>query len=181
MLSSKLFVVTPVSKPTHLAGINHSHAVKHIQGAAVFGFRSQEVALRLAYGIDNRITLDKTPFLCEELVEPFSHLSVGQDLVLKSKAPLPGTPLYNVQVEKVDESQVAMYCSALQISTIILDFSSSYDSLYVKEIISPERSLAFSAGYLSYIYDSVHVVDEMNEIELDIDNFGDDIDINDFI
>lgn len=173
-----MFVVTPVSKPTHLAGINHSHAVKHIQGAAVFAFRSHEAALRLAYSIDDRVTLDKTPVLCEELLEPFSHLTIGQDLVLKSKAPLPGTNLYNVQVAKVNEDQVAMYCSALQISTVVLDFSSSYDSLYVKEIISPERSLVFSAGYLSHIYDNVHIIDEMNEIELDINNFGDDIDIN---
>ncbi|AGE57093.1 hypothetical protein ATCVNEJV3_823L [Acanthocystis turfacea Chlorella virus NE-JV-3] len=153
MISSSLFVVTPVSNHKQLAGINHAHAVKHIQGAAVFGFRSPEAALRVAYGIDNRINLNKTPILCEELVEPFSHLSVGQDVLLKSPAPAEGTKLYNVQVGKVDESQIMSYCSALQISAIIFDFSPSYDSLYVKEIISPERSTLFSAGYLSHMFD----------------------------
>ncbi|AGE59889.1 hypothetical protein ATCVTN60342_834L [Acanthocystis turfacea Chlorella virus TN603.4.2] len=153
MISSSLFVVTPVSNHKQLAGINHAHAVKHIQGAAVFGFRSPEVALRVAYGIDSRITLNKTPVLCEELIEPFSHLSVGQDVLLKSPVVPEGTKLYNVQVGKVDESQITSYCSALQISAIILDFSSSYDSLYVKEIISPERSTLFSAGYLSHMFD----------------------------
>ena len=176
-----LFVVTPVSKPTHLAGISHAHAVKHIQGAAVFGFRSPELALRVAYGVDDRISLNKTPVFCEELLEPFSHLSVGQDVQLRCSSPPEGTKLYNVQVGKVDEDQILSYCSALQISAIILDFSPSHDVLYVKEIISPERSLAFSAGYLSHLYDNVNVVEEMNVIELDIDNFGDDIDINDLI
>lgn len=171
MLSSNLFVVTPVSKPTHLAGINHSHAVKHIQGAAVFGFRSPEAALRVAYGIDDRIILNKTPILCEELIEPFSNLSVGQDVLLKHPAPVEGTKLYNVQVCKVDQGQITSYCSALQISAIILDFSPSYGSLCVKEIVSPERDMAFSAGYLNHIYDNVHV----------IDNFGNDIDINDLL
>ncbi|AGE57792.1 hypothetical protein ATCVNTS1_856L [Acanthocystis turfacea Chlorella virus NTS-1] len=153
MISSSLFVVTPVSNHKQLAGINHAHAVKHIQGAAVFGFRSPEAALRVAYGIDSRITLNKTPFLCEEIIEPFSHLSVGQDVLLKSTAVPEGTKLYNVQVGKVDESQIMSYCSALQISAIIFDFSPSYDSLYVKEIISPERSTLFSAGYLAHMFD----------------------------
>jgi hypothetical protein len=178
---SNMFVVTPVSKPTHLAGISHAHAVKHIQGAAVFGFRNPELALRFAYGIDDRITLNKTPVFCEEIIEPFSHLSIGQDVRLKCDTPPEGTKLYNVQVGKVDEDQIMSYCSALQISAVILDFSPSHDVLYVKEIISPERSLAFSAGYLSHLFDNVHIIDEMNEFELDIDNFGNDIDINDLI
>jgi hypothetical protein len=86
-------------------------------------------------------------------MEPFSHIGIGQNLVLKHPPPLEGTKLYNVQVGKVDENQMLSYCSALHISAIILDWSSSYDSLYVKEIISPERSMAFSAGYLSHIFD----------------------------
>jgi hypothetical protein len=73
--------------------------------------------------------------------------------VLKHPQPPEGKKLYNVQVGKVDETQIMWYCAALQISAIILDWSSSYDSLYVKEIISPERSMAFSAGYLSHIFD----------------------------
>ena len=157
-----MFVVTPVSKPTHLAGIGHAHAVKHIQGAAVFGFRNPELALRFAYGIDD-------------------HLSIGQDVRLKCVTPPEGTKLYNVQVGKVDEDQIMSYCSALQISAVILDFSPSHDVLYVKEIVSPERDMAFSAGYLSHLFENVHIIDEMNDVELDIDNFGDDIDINDLI
>jgi hypothetical protein len=177
-----LFVVTPVSKPTHLAGVSHAHAVKHVQGAAVFGFRSPEVAFRVAYGVDDRITLNKTPVFCEELFEPFSHIEIGQNVHLNFQAPPEGTKLYNVQVGRVDESQILSYCKALQISAIILDFSSSYDSLYVKEIVSPERDMAFSAGYLSHIYDNVHIIDGKHDfIEYDIDNFGDDIDINDLI
>jgi len=152
-MSAPLFVVTPVSKPTHLAGISHTHAVKNISGGAVFGFRSPEVALRVAYGIDDRIARERYPVFCEELMEPFSHIGLGQNLVLKHPPPLEGTKLYNVQVGKVDENQMMSYCSALHISAIILDWSSSYDSLYVKEIISPERSMAFSAGYLSHIFD----------------------------
>lgn len=173
-----LFVVTPLGRPTHLSGISHAHAVKHIQGAAVFGFRSPEVALRVAYGVDDRIILNKTPVLCEELLEPFSHLSIGQDVLLKCSSPPEGTKLYNVQVGKVDEDQIMSYCSALQISAIILDFSPSHDVLYVKEIISPERDMVFSAGYLSHLYDNVRPDGEGSNVEYDIDNFGDDIDIN---
>ena len=152
-MNAPLFVVTPVSKPTHLAGINHAHAVKNISGGAVFGFRSPDVALRVAYGVDDRIIRNRHPVLCEELLEPFSHLGIGQNVVLKIPPPLEGTTLVNVQVGKVDENQMMWYCAALQISAIILDWSSSLDVFYVKEIISPERSMAFSAGYLSHIFD----------------------------
>ena len=152
MSASSLFVVTPVSNPMHLAGISHAHAVKNTRGAAVFGFRSPEAAFRVAHGIDDRYILNKSPVLSEELLEPFSHLSIGQDVNLKCRPPK-NAGLYNVQVGKIDESQVLSYCSALQISAVIFDFSPSGDTLYVKEIISPERSMAFSASYLGYLFD----------------------------
>ena len=48
---------------------------------------------------------------------------------------------------------------------LLSEFEPSYDSLYVKEIISPERSTLFSAGYLSHMFDK-DIMDETNNIDI---------------
>ena len=150
---SKLFVITPVNNLKTFAGINHSNAVRNISGSAVFAFRDVNLAARVAQGIDDRIIHGKLPVLSEDLLNPFSHLEIGQDIELKYPKTIENKPLVNLNVGKVDESQLISFCSALQISCIILSNSTSANTMYVSEIISPERSLAFSAGYLSFLYE----------------------------
>lgn len=151
VVGSKLYVVTPTKNVYHFAGINHAHAVQNIQGGAIFAFRELPLAFRVASGIDDRLVHGKLPAISEELLSPFSHLTVGQEIELKYPDVVKKN-LINLNIGKVDENEVLSYCAALQISCIILGYTTSKDTVFVQEILSPERSLVFSAGFLDFLY-----------------------------
>lgn len=149
---SSLFVVTQITNTKNMAGIPHKHAIANIEGAAIFGFRKLPLAARFAKAIDHRITTNADYVFCEDLVEPFSNLARGQVLSFKYPYAIARDVTFdNVIIGRVKESELAAYCSALQVSAVLLNETSS-DKLYVEEILSPARSMEYSAGFLDYLY-----------------------------
>lgn len=148
---SSLFVVTQITNTKNMAGIPHNHAIANIEGAAIFGFRKLPLAARFAKAIDHRIITGSGHVFCEELVEPFSNLTKGQTLNFKYPHEIVKDVRFdNVVIGRVKESELVSYCSALQISTVLVNETA--DSLYVEDILSPGRSLQYSAGFLDYLY-----------------------------
>jgi hypothetical protein len=150
---TSLFVVTQITNTKNIAGIPHNHAIANIDGAAIFGFRKLPLAARFAKAIDHRIATNSDYVFCEDLIEPFSNLSKGQVLSFNYPREITENVNFdNVIIGRVKESEVVAYCSALQISTVMLQETSESDSLYVEDILSPTRSLQYSAGFLDYLY-----------------------------
>jgi hypothetical protein len=146
-----LFVVTQITNTKNIAGIPHNHAIANIDGAAIFGFRKLPLAARFAKAIDNRIATNSDYVFCEDLVEPFSNLSKGQVLSFNYPREITKNVHFDsVIIGRVKESELVNYCSALQISTVMLNETS--DNLYVEDILSPARSLQYSAGFLDYLF-----------------------------
>ena len=148
---ASLFVVTQITNTKNIAGIPHNHAIANIDGAAIFGFRKLPLAARFAKAIDHRISTNSDYVFCEDLVEPFSNLSKGQILSFNYPHEITKNVRFDsVIIGRVKESELVAYCSALQISAVMIDETS--DSLYVEDILSPARSLQYSAGFLDYLY-----------------------------
>ena len=157
---ASLFVVTQITNTKNMAGIPHNHAIANIDGAAIFGFRKLPLAAKIAKAIDHRITTNAEYVFCEDLVEPFSNLVKGQVLSFKYPYAITRDVRFdNVIIGRVKESELVAYCSALQVSTVMLNETS--DKLYVEEILSPARSLQYSAGFLDYLYH----MEEKNDLE----------------
>lgn len=159
ILPSKLYVISPVSNTRSFVGITHSHAIKYINGSAIFGFRDLSIASRLSYAVDNRIINGEKSLISEDILYPSSQLELGQNVTLTNEK-YSQNKLYNIQIGKVDEQELLSYCAALHISCVIFGYSPQKDSIYVKEIVSPPRSFSFSAGYLDYLYNK-----DENEVE----------------
>jgi len=150
---AQMYVISNVRNTAHMAGIPHSHAIANLNGAAIFAFRQISTATRLARLVDQRITDGEQFVFTEDLLTPFSNLYKGLNLQLKPGFnPYEKRPLENVVVGRVKEHEVIQYCAAMQISAVFLSENSSHDSIYVEEILSPARSIEFSAGYLDYLY-----------------------------
>jgi hypothetical protein len=148
---TSLFVVTQITNTKNIAGIPHNHAIANIDGAAIFGFRKLPLAARFAKAIDQRIAANSDYVFCEDLIEPFSNLSKGQVLSFNYPREITENVNFdNVIIGRVKESELVAYCSALQISTVMLHETA--DNLYVEDILSPARSLQYSAGFLDYLY-----------------------------
>jgi hypothetical protein len=148
---TSLFVVTQITNTKNIAGIPHNHAIANIDGAAIFGFRKLPLAARFAKAIDQRIATNSDYVFCEDLIEPFSNLSKGQVLSFNYPREITKNANFdNVIIGRVKESELVAYCSALQISTVMLHETA--DNLYVEDILSPARSLQYSAGFLDYLY-----------------------------
>jgi hypothetical protein len=159
---ASLFVVTSINNVKHMAGIPHPHAIANIDGAAIFGFRKLPVAARFAKVLDERIASGTDFVFSEDLIEPFSHLKKFQNLELKGgyREVAKNVMFDHVLIGKVKEHEVANYCSALNISAVLLGEMSPSGTVYVEDILSPGRSMEFSAGFLNYLYNEAEFGEE---------------------
>ncbi|AGE56257.1 hypothetical protein PBCVNEJV1_316R [Paramecium bursaria Chlorella virus NE-JV-1] len=150
---SSLFVITSIRNTKNIAGIPHSKAIANIEGAAIFGFRKLPLAARFARAVDERIADNSDFVFSEDLLEPFSHLVKGQHVHFKYDSELEKNVRFdNVIIGRVKEEEIVNYCSAMQISAVLLGETISNETVYIEDILSPARSLAYSAGYLDYLY-----------------------------
>ncbi|AAC96979.2 hypothetical protein PBCV1_A664L [Paramecium bursaria Chlorella virus 1] len=147
-----MFVVTQVGDNKNMAGIPHSHAVRNINGSAVFGFRQLPTAAKVAIALDHHIRHTPGIVFTEDLMEPISNLSKGQNVRLSMPTSYisKNRPLELVSIARVQEEELINYAAAMQISVIVL--GEKEQEIYVEDILSPARSIEFSAGYLDYIY-----------------------------
>jgi hypothetical protein len=163
---SSLYVVTSIRNTKNFAGIPHSRAIANLDGAAIFGFRKLPLAARFAKAVDERIDLDSDYVFSEDLIEPFSHLKKGQNLEFKFyKSIDKNFEFDNVLIGKVKEHEIINYCSAMQISAVLLRDTTAHNIVCVEDILSPARSLGYSAGYLDYLYNLSD--DECEDISAD--------------
>ncbi|AGE54747.1 hypothetical protein PBCVKS1B_649L [Paramecium bursaria Chlorella virus KS1B] len=147
-----LFVISTVTDTKNMAGIPHSNAVRNINGSAVFGFRKLPIAAKVALAVDFHMRHTNGIVFDENLMTPISNLSKGDHITLNTRSSFNNTnrPFERVTLARVKEDEMVSYASAMQISVIILGEENK--NLYVEEILSPARSVEFSAGYLDYIY-----------------------------
>jgi hypothetical protein len=164
-----LYVVTSIRNTKNFAGIPHSRAIANIDGAAIFGFQKLPLAARFATAVDKRIAINSDFVFSEDLIEPFSHLVKGQRLDLKFHEYVDKNFHFdNVLIGKVKEDEIINYCSAMQISAVLLGETTTNESVYVQDILSPARSMGFSAGYLDYLYNKKRL-DEQSGYNFTID------------
>jgi hypothetical protein len=149
-MSSRLFVVAPSTNHTQFAGIAHPHAVRGIQGPAVFSFRQLPPAVHLAQAVDHRMLYNPFDTFTEELIEPYANLFIGQSLDIHYEFNH-DEPLRNVVIGRVTENDMKNYAQATQISIIVVDQQD--DELIISDIISPLRDLLYTAKYLDYLFD----------------------------
>jgi len=144
-----LFVISTIADTKNIAGIPHTNAVKNVSGSAVFGFRKLQTAAKVALAIDFKMKNTDICIFTEDLMNPISELSKGERITLE-KFPINNRPFERVTLARVKEEEMINYASAMQISVILLGEENK--KLYVEDILSPARSVEFSAGYLDYIY-----------------------------
>jgi hypothetical protein len=149
-LAAKLFVIAPATEHTHFAGIPHAHAIRGIDGSAVFCFRQLAPAVHLAQAVDHRMITNPANTFTEDLVEPYSNLCIGQIVDIKHDFD-PDEHLHNVIIGHVSEQEMSKYAQATQISVIILDKTD--DHLVIADIICPPKNLMSTAKYLDYIFE----------------------------
>ena len=149
-----LYVITKIGNVKEIAGIPHPHAVRNINGSAIFGFRKLPVAAKIARAIDHRMRNHETLIFTEDLMEPISNLSIGQRVFLKK---YPETqPLEHVSVFRVSEEHLMKYVCATHMSVLCLDDKD--DNVYVSEILSsPIRDMELTMLYLDHMFD--HEID----------------------
>ena len=147
---TKLFVVAPATDHTHFAGIPHAHAVRGIDGSAVFCFRQLSPAVHLAQAVDHRMITNPLDTFTEDLVEPYSNLYIGQIVDIKHDFD-PNEHLHNVIIGHVSEQEMFKYAQATQISVIVVDETN--DHLEIADIISPPKNSMSTARYLDYMFE----------------------------
>jgi hypothetical protein len=134
-----------------LVGNPHSTAVNGVQGPGVFGFRKLDTCVKMAREIDRYIDRESDLFEIEQMIYPFSHLVVGKTVKINSKEIIdPTRELENLHVGRIEEEQLLQYITALQGSVVVLD--GHKDHYTVSEILSPARSIEFSAEYLEHLF-----------------------------
>jgi hypothetical protein len=147
-----LFVISTVADIKNMAGIPHTNAVRNVSGSAVFGFRKLPVAAKVALAIDFHMRHTDGIIFDENLMTPIYNLSKGDHITLNTRTSFNNLnrPFERVTLARVKEDEIVNYASAIQISVIVL--GEEKNRIYVEDILSPARSVEFSAGYLDYIY-----------------------------
>ncbi|APC25859.1 hypothetical protein BST79_gp346 [Only Syngen Nebraska virus 5] len=152
-----LYVVTKFGNTKEIAGIPHPHAVRNINGSAVFGFRKLPAAAKIARAIEHRMKTHETSIFTEELMEPISNLSIGQRVFLK-KHPSDKRTLEKVSVYRLSEEHLMKYVAATNMSVICLDDKN--DVVYVEEILSPmTRDTELTMLYLNHMFSGISAED----------------------
>ncbi|AGE54748.1 hypothetical protein PBCVKS1B_650L [Paramecium bursaria Chlorella virus KS1B] len=152
-----LYVVTKFGNTKEIAGIPHPHAVRNINGSAVFGFRKLPAAAKIARAIDHRMKTHETSIFTEDLMEPISNLSIGQRVFLK-KYPDDKRPLERVSVYRLSEEHLMKYVAATNMSVICL--GDKNDVVYIEEILSPMiRDTELTMLYLDHMFDGISAED----------------------
>lgn len=146
-----LFVISTIADTKNMAGIPHTNAVKNIHGSALFGFRRLPIAAKFALAIDFHMRHNSNVF-DETLMSPISELSEGDIVTLHTRPSFNNMnrPFERVTISRVKEEEILNYASAMQISVILL--SEENNTMYIEDILSPARSVEFSAGYLNYLF-----------------------------
>ncbi|ABU44326.1 hypothetical protein PBCVNY2B_898L [Paramecium bursaria Chlorella virus NY2B] len=149
-----LFVISTIADTKNMAGIPHTNAVKNIHGSALFGFRRLPIAAKFALAIDFHMRHNSNVF-DETLMSPISELSKGDFITLHTRPSFNNVnrPFERVTISRVKEEEILNYASAMQISVILL--SEKHKEIYVEDILSPARSVEFSAGYLNYLFNDL--------------------------
>ncbi|AAC96980.2 hypothetical protein PBCV1_A665L [Paramecium bursaria Chlorella virus 1] len=147
-----IYVITKLGNTKEIAGIPHSHAVRNINGSAVFGFRQLPVAAKIARAIDYRMKNHDTMIFTEDLMEPISNLSIGNRVFLK-KHPSDKRPLERVSVYRTSEEHIMKYAIAMNMSVICLGDKNNV--VFVEEILSPMmKDSELTVSYLNHIFEN---------------------------
>ena len=147
-----IFVVSTIADTKNIAGIPHMNAVKNVHGSAIFGFRKLPVAAKVALAVDFQMRHSNGIIFNENLMSPISDLSIGDHITLNTRTSFVTTnrPFERVTLARVKEEEIVNYASAMHVSVIVL--GEENNRIYIEDILSPARSVEFSAGYLDYLF-----------------------------